>query len=82
MTDREQRIRSLVAELSQSSSGVSPEYNLLSLDDTKFLLEELSFLREELEEAKDRNDRAFANGAAAAFGGIPPGQPIPVLRGK
>jgi hypothetical protein len=80
VTEREQRIRKLVGELSQSDSGISPEYNLLSLSDTQFLLEELAFLRDELEESRGEFARAFANGAAAAFGGIPPSTSIPVLK--
>lgn len=53
MTEREQKIREAVARLSQTGSGVSPEFTLLSLSDTQFLLEELSFLRNESENRVD-----------------------------
>ncbi len=50
MTEREAKIRAAVARLVAPDSGVSPEYSLLSIDDTRFLLEVV-----DLERAKVRS---------------------------
>lgn len=48
MTEREQKIRELIARL-LARPGISREYTILNVDDAEFLLAELARLRTQLE---------------------------------